>query len=133
MLVGDDDAACGLVPVALVVEATVGSDGADDVVGGGSDVCGLLQDEAEAMAELVGTLPEEAEGVGVSINAAAVPEFEFLGNFGWAAPVEEIVFDGFAVGMLADDAANAMVVEASGAFGSSGLSRSGRGGLRFGV
>lgn len=130
---GDDDAAGGLVPVAFVVEAGIGADGADNVVCRGCDVSGVLEDQAEAVAELVGTLLEEAEGVSVAVDAAAMAEVEFFSDFGGADPAEEVVFDGFAVGMLADDAADAVVVEAGGAFGSSELSRSGRGGLRFGV
>ncbi len=129
---GDDDAAGGLVPMAFVVEATVGADGANDVVGSGCDVCGLFEDEAEAVAELSGTLFEEAKGMGVAVNAAAVSESEFPGDVGGAAPVEEIVFDGLAAGMLADDAANGVVVEAGGRLGLGRLAGRGSGGIRGG-
>lgn len=114
--------------MAFVVEATVGADGADDVVGSGCDVCGLFEDETEAMTELIGTLFEEAEGVGMAVNAAAMAESEFPGDVGGAAPVEEIVFDGLAGGMLADDAANRVIVEAGGRFGLARRAGSGSGG-----
>ena len=129
MFVGNDDAASGLVPMAVVVEATVGADGADDVVGSGRDVCGLFQDEAETVAELIGALFEEAEGMGVAVNAAAVAESEFPGDVGGAAPVEEIVFDSLAVRMLADDAANRVIVEAGRRFGVARGAGSGSGGI----
>jgi hypothetical protein len=124
-LVGDDYAAGGFVPVAVFVEAAAGADSADDVVCCGRDVRGVLDDQAESVAELAGALFEEAESMGVPVNASAMTEAEFLGDIRGADPVEEIVFDGFAVGMFADDAADTMVVGACGALASTRLTLDG--------
>lgn len=115
-MVGDDDAAGGFVPMAVFVEATIGANRADDVICGRRDVCGLFHDQAKAVAELAGALLEESQSVSVAVNTPAMAEIEFLGDLGGTAPVQEILLDRLAVGMLADDAANAVVVEAGGPF-----------------
>jgi hypothetical protein len=97
--------------VALFVEASMSTDGPNDVVGGRRDAFGLFDDEAEGMPHLTGTLPEEAEGVSVAVNGAAMTEIELKGSLAGAAPMEKVVFDGGAAGMLADVAANLVILE----------------------
>lgn len=109
----DDDFFAGLVPVAVIVDAGEGADGSDEGVGGGNDGLCLLDEEAEGVARLFGAESEEAESVGVSIDDAAVGEVEFVGNGGWAMPVEDRPVDVFAFGVIADGALGRVVVEIS--------------------
>jgi hypothetical protein len=97
--------------VAVFVEASMGTDSANDVVGSRRNAVGLFDDEAEGMPNLGGTLPEESKGVSVAVNGAAMTEFEFKGRLGRGAPMEEVVFDGVAAGMPADGAANLVILE----------------------
>ena len=100
--VSDDDFFAGLVPMAVVVDAREGADGANNRVGGWDDALGLFDEEAEGVAGLLRASVEEAEGVGMSVNDAAVGEIEFVGDDGWAVPVKDALLDGFAVGMITD-------------------------------
>lgn len=102
--VGDDDFLAGLVPLAVVVDAGEGADGSDDGVGGRDDALGLFDQEAEGVAGLFGSEVEEAEGLSVSVNNAAVGEIEFVGDDGWAVPVKDGLLDGVAFGVIADRA-----------------------------
>ena len=109
----DYDFFAGLVPMAVVVDARESANGADDGVGGGDDGLGLFDQEAEGVTGLFGPEAEEAEGVGVSVDDAAVGEIEFVGNGGWAMPVEDGPVDVFAFGVIADGALGRVVVEVS--------------------
>ena len=99
---GDDDFFAGLVPMAVVVDAGEGADGADDGVGGRDDGLGLFDQEAESVAGLFGSEAEEAEGFGVAVNDAAVGEIEFVSDDGWAVPVKDGLLDGVAFRVVAD-------------------------------
>ncbi len=71
----------------------------------------MLDDESQiAFAKRV-----EIERARVSIDCGAIFELVGNGNFGWAAPVNEILFDGEAFGVLAD-AASAHVAADGGLF-----------------
>jgi hypothetical protein len=49
----NDDVALGRIyPPAFVVEPGAGADGVDDLVGGGHDVCSVLDDEHERMEDV---------------------------------------------------------------------------------
>ena len=107
----DDDFFAGLVPLALVVDAGEGADGSDEGVGAGDDALGLFDQEAEGVPGLLGPSAEEAEGVSMSVNDAAVAEIEFVGDGGWAMPVEDGSVDVFAFRVIADGALGRVVVE----------------------
>jgi hypothetical protein len=109
--VGDYYFFAGLVPAALVVDAGKGADGADDRVGGGDDPLSLFDEETEGVAGLLGSELGESEGPGVSPDDAAVAEAEFVGDGGWAVPVEDAFLDGVAVGVVADGAVGDVAVE----------------------
>jgi hypothetical protein len=109
--VGDDYLFAGLVPAALVVDAGKGADGSDDRVGGGDDALGLFDEEAQGVARLCGSELGKAEGSGVSPDDAAVAEVKFVGDGGWAVPVEDALLDGVAVGMIADGAVGDVPVD----------------------
>jgi hypothetical protein len=47
----------------------------------------------------------------VAVNHGAVAEFEVAGELGWAAPVEEGSFDGFAFRVIADGAFDLVLLE----------------------
>jgi hypothetical protein len=117
--VGDHHFFAGLVPAALVVDAGEGADGADDRVGGRDDALGLLDEEAECVAGSFGALAEEADGVCVTVNDAAVGEIEFVCDGGWAVPVKDGLVDIFAFRVVTDGALGLVVFEADGARGCS--------------
>ncbi|MGH9735596.1 MAG: hypothetical protein ACRD8A_13525 [Candidatus Acidiferrales bacterium] len=107
---GDDDFFARLVPLTVVVDAREGADGADDGVGGGDDGLGLLDQEAEGVAGLLGSKAEEAEGVSVAVDDAAVGEIEFVGDGGWAMPVKDRSVDVLAFRVIADGALGRVIV-----------------------
>jgi len=109
--VRDNDAAGGFGPAAIFVEAAVGADGADDVVGGCLDGLGLLNNQVEGMLRSRGALFEEAEGAGMAPDGSAVAELVFVGNHRGADPMEEVLLDCLAIGMAANSAADSMVIE----------------------
>jgi hypothetical protein len=100
----DEHFFAGLVPVAVLVEAGEGADGADDGVSRGDDALGLLDEEAEGVLGVFDALAEEAEGVGMTVKDAAVAEIEFEGDGGWAVPVKDGFVNRFAFGVIADGA-----------------------------
>lgn len=111
--VGDDDLFAGFVPVAAVVDAGEGADGADDGVGGGDDALGLLDEEAEGVSRFFGAEAEEAEGVAVPVDDAAVAEIEFVGDDGRTVPVKDGLVDCLSFGVIADGAVGYVAVEAA--------------------
>lgn len=72
--VGDDEAAGRLGEFAVFVDAAIGADGANDLVGGGWNGGGFFEDGLEGAARIAGSLFEEAEGVSVAVNHGAVTE-----------------------------------------------------------
>lgn len=88
--------------MAVVVDAGEGADGSDDGVGGRDDGLSLFDQEAEGVAALFGSEVEEAEGLGMPVNDAAVGEIEFMGDYGWAVPMKDGLLDGIAFGVIAD-------------------------------
>ena len=80
VLVGDDGALDGLGPAAVLVDAGMGFDGADDAVGSGLNGFGLLHDEFEAAAGSRGALLVEAKGAGMTVDDATVGKLEFIGD-----------------------------------------------------
>ena len=112
---GDDDVRRRLDPLAGVVEARVGVDGANDGVGGGSDGLGILDDVLKGRAEIASTAREQADGVGVAIEAGAAGKMELVPDVGDAAPLKKGFLDGVAVGMAADGAVALVVGEGRGA------------------
>ncbi|MGH9736084.1 MAG: hypothetical protein ACRD8A_16015, partial [Candidatus Acidiferrales bacterium] len=65
---------------------------------------GLFDKETEGVAGLFGSYVEEAEGVGMAVDDAAVGEIEFVSDHRGAAPVKDALLDGFAFGVIADRA-----------------------------
>lgn len=113
--VGDDGAVGSVDPFAVVGEAGVGADGADEAVRGGLDVLGALDDEFEGGAEFALAKNKEAEGVSVAVDEGTVGEVVMLADLIGAAPMEEVLLDPAAVRMPADDAVALVATERNGA------------------
>ena len=103
VLGGEDDVLGGFDPFAVVVDAGIGADGADDGVGGGCAALRVLDDEFEGVAEFAGTAGEEAGGVGVAVDGID-GEGELESEVFGAVPVEEVIVDVVALGVGADAA-----------------------------
>lgn len=88
----------------------MGADGANDVVSGGPDVLGLLDEVTQGVAGPVGTLFKESERVGMSVDRIT-GDIEFKGEVGGTLPMEETLLDGLASGVAADGAAYAVIGE----------------------
>jgi len=94
----------GLDPLASIVEAGVGLDGVDNGFRGGSDGFGLLDEEAESVAEIAVAAGEGTQSVGVAVQSGAARKTEFTGDAVHLSPLENSFLDGFAMGMAADGA-----------------------------
>jgi hypothetical protein len=101
---GDDYLAWGFLPLAVVVDVAVEADGADDGRGGDRDAMGLFEDGFEDDAEIAAAELIQAEGADVAVESFVIVETVFADDGCGAGPVDEIVFDESAVGMMADGA-----------------------------
>ena len=95
-------------PFSGVVDVGVGADGADDVTRRHLHVVGMLEDQFEDTAEVPPAQRENAGGVDVAVDGGMVGDGIVLGKALRAAPAEEILLDGLAVGMAADVAPSGM-------------------------
>lgn len=88
--------------LAVAVETRKELDGADDGVGRNFDGHSALDDRFQGEANGVGAAVEETRGVGMAVDRRVVGDAVVLGDLDRAAPLQEILLDGFAVGMAAD-------------------------------
>ncbi len=100
---GDDDIAGGFDPAAVVSDTVRGAKGADDGIP--RNLCSFraFQDEVESRTHLAGALGEEVSSTGMAIDGVA-RNFVARSDLGGAVPVKEFVFDGVAVGVIANEA-----------------------------
>ena len=91
-------------PLAFVVEAGADADGAENSFGGGDDLVGVLDDEVGGEAQVFAALLHESGGACVAIDGAKIAQAILLADEIHVAPVEKMLFDADAVGMVADDA-----------------------------
>ena len=98
-------------PAAVAVDAAVGAHGAKDRVAGKGYVIDGFDEGVEGGMEAFAALQEEAGGAGVAVDGAIVAELVVVSEPRGGAPVDEFLFDGFAFGMVADDAAAAVSFE----------------------
>ena len=90
--------------MAEVVEVAVNAGGGDDGVGVGARVGSVFEDGLEGFAEIAAAQEIEAQSASVTVEGFVIAETIF-GEQGVAAdPVDEILFDIGAVGMMADGA-----------------------------
>lgn len=103
MLDGEYDTLGGLLPFAGRVDAGGGAYGPDDSVSSDCGRFGILDDEIESVEGLARTELMEAGRAGVAPDGA-FRKFEFTGNGMGFHPVDEIVVNGVALGVMADGA-----------------------------
>ncbi|HEV2488895.1 MAG TPA: hypothetical protein VGT03_03735 [Candidatus Acidoferrales bacterium] len=89
-------------PLAGIVDAGDGASGADDGVGRDWNFADTLDDAFHGEAEIEAAFGEEARCVGVTIYRRKAAEVVALDEVAGISPVEEIEFDGGAVGVVAD-------------------------------
>ena len=98
-------------PAAVAVDAAVGAHGAKDRVAGEGYVVDGFDEGVEGGVQTFAALQEQAGGAGVAVDGAVVVELVVLRELPGGAPVDEFLFDGFAFGVVADDAAAAVAFE----------------------
>jgi len=103
MLDGEYDTLWGLLPFAGRVDAGGGAYGPDDSVSSDCGGFGILDDEIESVEGLARTELMEAGSAGVAPDGA-FRKIEFTGNGMGFHPVDEIVVNGVALGVMADGA-----------------------------
>ena len=92
-------------PAAVAIDATVGAHGAEDRVAGEGYFVDGFDEGVEGGVQTFAALEEQASGAGVAIDGAVVVEFVILRELPGGAPVNEFLLDGFAIGVVAGDAA----------------------------
>ena len=102
MDVGDDDAGGRVDPFAGIVDAGDGSGSADDRGSGDRNFVDAFDDALHGEAEIEAAFGEEAGGVCVTIYRREVAKAVAAGEASGVAPVEELKFDGVAIGVVAD-------------------------------
>ena len=118
-VVDDADALFGFDPFVFFGEAGIGANRGDDAVGGGWDVGGSFEKEIQDGAKVPAALGVEAGGASVAIDGAPVEGVingELAADGLRAVPVDEKLFDSFAVWVIADLAFAAVALESG--FGS---------------
>ena len=98
-------------PAAVAVDAAVGAHGAEDRVAGEGYVIDGFDEGVEGGVQAFAALEEKAGGAGVAVDGAIVAELVVLRELPGGAPVDEFLFDGFAFGVVANDAAAAVAFE----------------------
>lgn len=105
---GVDDFSDRFDPFAVAGEATGGANGLDYVVASDFGGVYLLDDAVEGVADVAAAAGEEAGGMGVAVDGRVVGDSEIAGDGVGTFPIEEGVFDGLALGMMADTASAAV-------------------------
>ncbi len=98
-------------PAAVAVDAAVGAHHAEDRVAGEGYVVDGFNEGVEGRVQTFAALQEQAGGAGVAVDGAIVIEIVVLRELPGGAPVNEFLFDRFAFGVVADDAAAAVSFE----------------------
>jgi hypothetical protein len=98
-------------PAAVAVDATVGAHGAEDCVAGEGYVVNGFDEGVEGGVQTFAALEEKAGGAGVAVDGAVVGELVVVSEPRGGAPVDKFFFDGFAFGVVANNAAAAVAFE----------------------
>lgn len=102
--VGNDEASGWLDPFAAVVDAGAGVDGAEDDIGIGLGLIGMLDEKFGGEAQVLTAALVETQGARVAIDGVVIREIVILLNQVGAAPTDEGLFQVCAVGVMADGA-----------------------------
>ncbi|HEY4740960.1 MAG: hypothetical protein WA734_20965 [Candidatus Acidiferrales bacterium] len=97
---------------ALVIDSTVGYDGADYGVGCDFYVAGALDQALERGPKIAAATIPEASGMSMAVDGLAVSYSVILGDIHGAAPAQEFFFDLGAMGMAANDAGALVAIKA---------------------
>ena len=100
----NDDAAGRFGPAAAVIQAGTHADGAENGIGARVHAVHLFDQRFGGETEIHAAAGEEPGGVRVAVDGAIAGEFVDIDNFVRLAPVDEVFFDFFALGMVADEA-----------------------------
>jgi hypothetical protein len=84
-------------PAAVAVDAAVGAHGAEDRVAGEGYVVDGFDEGVEGGVQTFAALEEKTGSAGVAVDSAVVGELVVLRELPGGAPVDEFLFDGFAV------------------------------------
>ena len=98
-------------PAAVAVDAAVGAHGAKDRVASKCYVVDGFDEGVEGGVQTFAALEEKAGGAGVAVDGAVVGKLVVPRELPGGSPVNEFLFDGFAFGVVADDAATAVPFE----------------------
>jgi len=100
-------------PGAIVMEAGIRADGAEDGVGGDGGGLSLLDEDVEDGADVLVAAGFEAEGVRMAVDDRPVRQVVVLDDLVRALPVKEIVFDLRALRVMTDMALTGVALEVS--------------------
>ena len=91
-------------PLAAIIDAGAHANGAEQCIGAGNNVRGVLEHGLDSEANIHGALLHQPGGLGVAINGVVIHQAVDSDNVIGVTPVEEVLFDGFTLRVFADDA-----------------------------
>jgi len=112
--IGNDDALDGLDPFAAVVDACAGVDGAEDGVGIGPGLIGMLDEELGGKAQVPAAALVESLGARVAIDGVVIRELVLISDQVGIAPIDELFFYVSTVGVMADGTFARVAIEGGG-------------------
>ena len=83
-------------PSTVASHAAVGADGADDGITGWRGALGLLNQQLERATEIVAAPGDEADGMGVAVDAGARIELVVVDDRAGGMPIDKFPLDGVA-------------------------------------
>ena len=121
-----DDGALGrLEPFAILGDVREQAHGSKNGAGGGGRVVDVFENAFGDAAKIAAAAGDEAEGLGVTVEAGEIRQEIFAADAVRVAPADEFVVDGCAIGVIADEAFASVAAEADGVgalrVGSSGI------------
>jgi hypothetical protein len=91
-------------PLTASVDSAARANRADDGVGGRPNAFSVLDDMFEGIAHVQTASLHQSGDVGMAIDAAIVAEIVFIGDVCGIAPVQDVIVNFRAIGMVADEA-----------------------------
>jgi hypothetical protein len=113
--IGNDDALDGLDPFAAVIDACAGVDGAEDGVGIGLGLIGMLDEELGGKAQVPAAAFVESLGACVAIDGVVIRELVLISDQVGISPIDELFFYVGTVGVMADGTFARVAIEGGGA------------------
>ncbi|HEV2288310.1 MAG TPA: hypothetical protein VGR81_05085 [Candidatus Acidoferrales bacterium] len=107
----DNGALGGFDPFAIFGDVRINAHGAKDRFAGGADDVGVFQNAFGKTAEITAATSAEASGLGVTVNRRATGQVVILLDVRRRMPLEEFLFNVFALRMVTDGAFAGMTPE----------------------